>query len=156
VALAAAAGCGAGAFPPSGGPPGLRPQSSPWRTVGLADVAGVGRILVDANGFTLYLFVPDRRGAPTCHGFCMLEWPPLVVPAGGADPTPGPGVQGSLLATVPLATGGAQVTYNGWPLYRWVADAEPGQANGEAVSNFGGLWYAVDASGQAVKVRTSL
>lgn len=149
------ASCGRGAFPATQPAPHLRTQRDAWSEVSVAARREVGRVLVDADGYTLYLFVPDHRGRPTCRAECLVEWPPLTVPAGQPPPTAGPGTRPALLGTVALAGGSRQVTYNGWPLYLWIGDTAPGDVNGEAVTNFGGPWYAVNAAGGAVKVRTA-
>lgn len=41
-----------------------------------------------------------------------------------------------------------QVTYNGWPLYRYSQDAQPGDAIGQAV---GDVWFVVSSGGEAVR-----
>lgn len=157
LALALAlGGCDEGAYPAASSSTGITTLRPAWSEVRLVQRREVGAVLVDANGYTLYLFVPDHRGAPTCRDLCLTEWPPLTVPKGAAPPVAGPGVGRTLLGTVALADGIRQVTYNRWPLYLWVGDTAPGQVNGEAVTNFGGPWYAVDAAGDAVRVRTSL
>ena len=116
-------------------------------TVHTASVSGVGKVLVDAAGRTVYLFEPDHQGRPTCTGSCAAAWPPVVATG---SPVAGAGTRSSLLATVSGANG-LQVTYGHWPLYTFSGDSEPGQANGEGVSAFGGYWYAVGAAGTAVK-----
>ncbi|MGH9111573.1 MAG: COG4315 family predicted lipoprotein [Acidimicrobiales bacterium] len=111
-------------------------------TVATADT-DLGTILVDAEGNTLYLFMPDGQGASTCVDSCADSWPALAGPA-----TAGDGVDGALLATADRPDdGSAQVTYNGWPLYHFAGDAAPGDANGQGV---GDIWFVVDASGNAV------
>ena len=35
----------------------------------------MGEILVDADGKTLYLFVPDNKGDSTCYDACEASWP---------------------------------------------------------------------------------
>ncbi|MEK7253072.1 MAG: hypothetical protein AAB198_07485 [Actinomycetota bacterium] len=40
-----------------------------------------------------------------------------------------------------------QVTYNGWPLYRYSPDNEPVDANGQGA---GGNWWVVDADGEPI------
>ena len=38
-----------------------------------------GQIVVDAEGMTLYGFVPDEAtGEPTCYDDCATAWPPLL------------------------------------------------------------------------------
>jgi predicted lipoprotein with Yx(FWY)xxD motif len=46
--------------------------------------------------------------------------------------------------------GANQVTYNGWPLYRYVKDVGPQTATGQDVSEFGGEWYLVTPTGEEV------
>jgi hypothetical protein len=41
------------------------------------------------------------------------------------------------------------VTHSGLPLYRFSEDSAPGDANGEGITNFGGTWHVVSASGAA-------
>jgi predicted lipoprotein with Yx(FWY)xxD motif len=95
-------------------------------------------ILTDAKGMTLYHYTPDKGGKVTCTGGCAAAWPPLMLPAGITKAT-GTGLTGTL-ATVPGATGGMQVTYNGWPLYGWIKDKAPGDTTGQGV---GGNWFVV-------------
>lgn len=111
-------------------------------------VSGVGKVLVDAqSGRTLYLFLPDAQQASTCSADCLLAWPPLLADAGVPDV--GGELRDDLVGVVQDRQGRAQVTYNGWPLYRFVGDLEPGQANGQAVDLDGGLWFAVTPDGMA-------
>jgi predicted lipoprotein with Yx(FWY)xxD motif len=116
-----------------------------------AAVGGLGTVLVDGQGFTLYLFIPDDRSShSTCDDICAVAWPPLIVP-GGKTPIAGHGLKASLLGTTTRAGGVRQVTYDGWPLYLWANDGSPGQATGEGLNNLGGLWYAVNAKGSPVR-----
>src|SRR5256885_10833365 len=39
---------------------------------------GLGRIIVDGHGRTLYLFEKDRRGHSACSGACAVVWQPLL------------------------------------------------------------------------------
>jgi predicted lipoprotein with Yx(FWY)xxD motif len=111
-------------------------------TVATAE-SDLGTILVDGEGRTLYLFMPDAQGASTCTDSCLATWPALAGPA-----TAGSGVDQALLATVNRPDdGSAQVTYNGWPLYYFASDAAPGDTNGQGV---GDIWYVVDPSGNAI------
>jgi len=74
-------------------------------------------------------------------------WPALI----SSKPTAGPGVKSSLLGTVKLTNGQRQVTYAGHPLYGYVADDAPGDTDYIGVSQFGGAWDALTASGGIVK-----
>jgi predicted lipoprotein with Yx(FWY)xxD motif len=110
-------------------------------TVATADT-DLGTILVDGDGLTLYLFMPDAQGASMCLDSCAATWPPLAGPA-----TAGDGVDEALLSTADRPDGSAQVTYNSWPLYHFASDAAAGDTNGQGV---GDIWYVVDASGNAI------
>lgn len=106
-------------------------------------VAGKSQsILVDAKGLSLYHFTPDSQGKVTCVGPCAKAWPPLRLEAGTSQPSAGPGVTGKL-GTVPKPEGGAQVTYNGWPLYYYAMDKDSGDTYGQGV---GGKWSVVTPS----------
>jgi predicted lipoprotein with Yx(FWY)xxD motif len=118
---------------------------SPQYVVLARDVPGLGKIITDGKGFTLYMYAPDHRGLSQCSGFCAQQWPPLVLPHGVTRPRAGPGVRASLLGTVRRANGELQETYGGWPLYLWIGDESPGQATGQADDM--GLWYALSVSG---------
>jgi predicted lipoprotein with Yx(FWY)xxD motif len=117
-----------------------------------APVAGLGHVLVDGYGLTLYLFLPERHaGRSICTGYCASRWPPLTLPAGVATPVSGQGVRTALVGTTRRSDGTVQVTYDGWPLYHWIGDTEPGQHNGEGLRDSGGLWYALDGAGDLVR-----
>ena len=125
--------------------------TGPSYEVSTASVGGVGNVLVDGQGFTLYLFEPDHRSASTCYESCAQAWPPVVLPAGVPAPRAGAGVRADLLGTAPRQGGAEQVTYGGWPLYRWVGDTRAGVATGQARNNLGGCWYVLSVDGDAVK-----
>jgi predicted lipoprotein with Yx(FWY)xxD motif len=115
-------------------------------TVDLAS-SSLGKILVDAQGRTLYLFQADAGTTSACSGACATAWPPLVTTG---NPTVGSGVKQSLLATSKRADGAVQVTYSGHPLYLFKGDTASGQTNGQGSTGFGALWYAVSAAGNAI------
>jgi predicted lipoprotein with Yx(FWY)xxD motif len=117
-------------------------------------VPGLGTVLVDGQGFTLYVFAPDKEaGRSTCYGSCALAWPPLTLPTGVTTPVSGSGVNQSLLGTSKRTDGTVQVTYNHWPLYLWQGDSEPGQATGQALDQSGGLWFTLSPSGSEITVK---
>jgi predicted lipoprotein with Yx(FWY)xxD motif len=115
-------------------------------TVAARSLAGVGTVLVNSRGYTLYVFAPDKRRAVTCTGTCAGTWPPLKLPS-GSRLTAGAGVKTALLGTDRDPAGGRVVTYDGWPLYGYAGDVQPGQATGQAVSLNGGEWYVIHPSG---------
>lgn len=93
--------------------------------------------LVGPDGLTLYTFAHDDDGESTCYDACAEEWPPLIVEQ-GSQPAVGEGVPGQV-GTVAREDGSLQVTYNGWPLYYYHEDEQPGQANGQGEES---VWFA--------------
>ena len=83
----------------------------------------------------------------TCTGACAGTWPPVTLPTGAATGAE-QGVESSLLGSDPDPAGGRVLTYNGWPLYTYSGDVEPGQATGQAIDLNGGEWYVIRPSGQ--------
>jgi predicted lipoprotein with Yx(FWY)xxD motif len=110
-------------------------------TVSAKEVGGLGTVLVDSRGFTLYHLDGETDSKFQCEGGCLDAWPPLV--AKGA-PTAGEGADGEL-ATIDRPGVGKQVTYDGLPLYTFAGDSKPGEANGQGVSD---VWFAVTPSGE--------
>jgi predicted lipoprotein with Yx(FWY)xxD motif len=131
-------------------------KSSASKSGGKADVnlasSTLGKILVDRNGRTLYLFEADKNGKSTCSGACASTWPPLTA----SSPSGADGVAGGALATTMRADGTQQVTYHGHPLYYYAGDGKTsGSAKGENLNTFGGAWYVVDGGGKAVKAASA-
>ena len=114
-------------------------------TISLASVGDLGKVLVDPQGMTVYDFHKDKGGTPTCYGACAQAWPPVV---SAGEPQPGNGASASMLGTVERKDGTMQVTYAGHPLYTFIEDKKPGEANGNDVSAFGAQWYALMGNGQ--------
>ena len=112
----------------------------------------LGSVLVDTRGHTLYLFKKDKQGRSACYGACATYWPPLY---STTKPRAGKGVHASLLGVTKRANGKRQVTYAGHPLYRFIADKTAGQTGGEGLTDFGGAWDVVAASGRAVEPSAS-
>ena len=113
-------------------------------TVGVS-TTGVGKVLVDSQGHTLYLFEKDSGAKSACAGACADAWPPLR--ASGA-PTAAGGAKASLVATTKRSDGAPQVTYNGHPLYTFQGDQKPGDTAGQGVTAYGAEWYAVGPAGK--------
>ncbi|NLU68665.1 hypothetical protein [Streptomyces sp. HNM0574] len=124
---------------PSGSPAG-----GAAGTVGTRSAEGLGTILTDAQGRTLYLFEADEDGKPTCTGKCADAWPPLT--AEGKPKAAGKAKSG-LLGTVEREDGGKQVTYNDHPLYRYAEDGKPGETKGQDLDDYGAEWYVLNTSG---------
>jgi predicted lipoprotein with Yx(FWY)xxD motif len=116
-------------------------------TIGVANAASLGRILVDSQGRTVYLFVKDTRLASTCSGECAVEWPPVTAKG---KPKVGSGVTAREVGTTSRSDGKTQVTYNGHPLYLFEGDNEAGDTNGQGISAFGARWYVLSPAGNHV------
>lgn len=113
-------------------------------TIALADSA-LGKIVVDGEGKTLYMFTPDAGGTPTCYGDCATNWPALTATG---TPTAGTGLDAAKVTTVDRTDGGKQVKYGEFPLYYFAADKAVGDTNGQGV---GEKWYVVGADGVPIK-----
>ncbi|MEA2208533.1 MAG: hypothetical protein QOF54_1010 [Solirubrobacteraceae bacterium] len=107
----------------------------------------LGRILVDSQGRTLYLFKKDSGGKSACTGECAKFWPPLRA---SGKPTAGRGVTASKLGTIRRSDGKPQVTYKGHPLYTFVTDTKPGQTNGQGLTAFGASWFTLSPAGNQI------
>lgn len=113
--------------------------------VSLGNAQKLGMVLVDSNGMTLYDFHKDKGTTSSCYGACAEGWPPMLTEG---EPSVGNGASSSKLGTTERKDGTMQVTYAGHPLYTFVEDKKPGEANGNDVSAFGGQWYALKGSGE--------
>ncbi len=104
----------------------------------------LGQVVVDQQGFTLYLFEKDTGPTSTCVDACAKAWPAATVTG---TPAAGAGITGALTTTT-RADGSTQLVLAGHPLYRFAADTAPGDVGGQDV---GGVWYAVSSSGGSVE-----
>jgi predicted lipoprotein with Yx(FWY)xxD motif len=138
------AACGGGATAAPAAPP--KTATGQPATVEVAK-SSLGQILVDSQGRTLYLFQKDSGTTSACTGACATAWPPLRAPG---RPTAGNGLNANLLGTSPRSDGGAQVTYNGHPLYLFIKDQKPGDTNGQGVTAFGASWFALTPAGTQI------
>ena len=116
-------------------------QAQEAATAQVSQHAELGNILTDSDGGTLYLFTTDERNVSNCSGGCAQAWPPLIA---DGDPVAGEGVSADHLGTIARADGSSQVTYNGWPLYSFASDEQPGDANGQGS---GDVWFVVSSDG---------
>jgi predicted lipoprotein with Yx(FWY)xxD motif len=146
----AVAGCGGGNDTAgSSGPP--KTANGRAATVGVEN-SSLGKILDDTRGRTLYLFKKDSGTKSACAGACASAWPPLRA---SVKPAVGVGATASMLGTSPRSDGKPQVTYNGHPLYTYSGDQNPGDTNGQGLTNFGGGWFAVSPAGNQVSGNAS-
>jgi predicted lipoprotein with Yx(FWY)xxD motif len=157
LAAALLAGCGGGGSTPSttttsaAAPTTSTGSSTAAATavVSTRSLSGLGTVLVNGQGRTLYVFMPDKHVKVTCLGACAQLWPPTKLAAGQKASAAGE-VKATLLATDPDPEGGRVATYAGWPLYTYVPDTAPGQATGQDLETSGGKWYVIAPSGKLV------
>ena len=153
VAVLVLAGCAGAtaskaALPPT---PALAPPPGPT-SVAVRALPGLGPVLTTGAGFALYVFPPDDRRIVSCVDACAGSWPPLTL-APGSTPAPGPGVDEKLIGQIPNPAdpaGPHVLTYDGWPLYTYAADVDPGQATGQGLDLNGGPWYVIAPTGRVV------
>ena len=141
LAAVVLAGCGGSASHALPTTKGGHPAS-----IGVAGT-GLGNVLVDRQGHTLYLFGRDSGTTSACLGACAANWPPLRV---GRAPLVGSGAKRSDVGTTRRPDGESQLTYDGHPLYTFVNDRKPGETKGEGIKAFGGSWFAVSPTGAKV------
>jgi predicted lipoprotein with Yx(FWY)xxD motif len=141
-------------------------------TVSTADTSQFGKVLVIGSGAyqgcSIYLLTSDQlhkvNGSPyACSDGPNVKnkpcdtvlWPAVLT---DGAPVAGRGVDPRLLGTVTrtdLGLSGVssvqQVTYNGWPLYRFFRDTNPGDTVGanqnDPVTSPQGIWYLLDPRG---------
>lgn len=109
----------------------------------IGTAGGYEGVLLDGRGLALYAFTNDTDGASTCYDNCAENWPPVL-----ADGLQGEGIDVALVGTTQRRDGSNQVTYGGFPLYRFAAD-QAGMASGQGV---GERWFLVSATGELVPV----
>jgi predicted lipoprotein with Yx(FWY)xxD motif len=126
-------------------------------TVSAKSVSGLGTVLVNQKGQTLYMLTSEKGDKIACMASsgCLHAWPEVDLPSGTKAPTAGSGVKASLLGTVKGATGQTEVTYNGWPLYTFIGDTSAGSAKGQGLTNFGGTWYVLNTAGNPVTAKAT-
>jgi predicted lipoprotein with Yx(FWY)xxD motif len=151
IGLAACGSGGKDATPAASSPamttapaPTTPPTTAPSRpAVTVADTT-LGKLLVDANGRTLYAYTRDVDGTSTCTGPCAMAWPPATVTG---DAVLGTGTTATL-SIIDAPGGGTMLKAGKWPLYRFAGDTAPGDTNGQGS---GGVWFAVGADGKLIK-----
>ncbi|MFJ5217055.1 hypothetical protein ACIP98_20325 [Streptomyces sp. NPDC088354] len=118
--------------------------SAPQSAVGLrtVDNAQLGTLVTDNQGWVLYRFDQDKNVPPTstCAGPCATRWQP----AAAVSDTQVQGVDQNLVGSVKRPDGSLQLTLNGWPLYRFTGDKNPGDTRGQGLDR---VWFAADIQG---------
>jgi predicted lipoprotein with Yx(FWY)xxD motif len=153
VATLVLAACGSSSSTKASGTTSTTGAAPKGITIAAADVPGVGTVLVNGDGMTLYLLSSEAGGKLTCtdDNGCTKVWPDTELPAGVTSATAGSGVDSSKLGTVKGSSGSLYVTYAGWPLYTFSHDTGTGQAHGEGIVSFGGTWKTLTPAGTPVE-----
>lgn len=103
----------------------------------------LGSILVDPDGFTLYIFTADSEGESTCYDACADLWPPVP-----ADTPISSELDDSIFGAVTRDDGTEQLAVNGMPLYLYTPDENPGDTTGQG---FNDVWFVVDPDGNMME-----
>jgi predicted lipoprotein with Yx(FWY)xxD motif len=123
--------------------PAPAPQAVPPATVQVTE-SPLGQILADSAGLTVYGFMQDADGNPTCNDACADAWPPVII---DGEELPA-GLDGNVFSIVERADGSHQLKAGNWPLYRFAGDANPGETNGQGS---GDVWFVVAPDGKLIK-----
>ena len=102
----------------------------------------LGTVLVDPDGFTVYVFLNDTDGESTCYDSCAATWP--AVPG---DTAISSDLDSAMFGTSTRTDGTEQLTVNGQPLYRYSPDANPGDTGGQGI---GDVWFVVGSDGATI------
>jgi hypothetical protein len=115
------------------------------------NVAGLGMVVVDGQGKTVYLLTGSQKNVPCDDpSGCTKVWPDLPLPDGVSAAKAGAGLQQSLLGTMKLSDGETYPTYGGYLMYEFTGDSGPAQGHGQGIKSFGGTWYALSPAGTPV------
>lgn len=109
----------------------------------------LGLVAVDVDGFTLYMSVLDGNNPPksVCVSkTCLAAWKPVYVKKSGV--VAGAGVSQSKVGTVVRPDKDIQATLDGWPLYRYAKDTQPGDVLGEGLK---GTWHVLSPEGRRLR-----
>lgn len=113
-----------------------------------------GDYLTDGRMMALYMFTADEQGTDdsdpvtNCTEGCLEAWPPLTIEG---EPQVGPAAEPDMVGEFERSDGDTQITYNGWPLYYYAEDDEPGDTEGQDVEGGGGEWYLLNPQGEPIE-----
>jgi predicted lipoprotein with Yx(FWY)xxD motif len=150
--LAACGSSGGSAASPGSGGNGQHTAAGHSTVVAVRQVSGVGPVLVDQAGKTLYSPEQEAHGTIRCTSSCLSFWFPVTVPSAHSVPHV-TGLGGALGTIRRPDDGKTQLTYKGKPLYTFRLDQSAGQAHGNNFTDsFDGTsftWQAVGTGGGA-------
>jgi len=108
-----------------------------------------GKILIGADGRTLYGFTNDIDAKSTCYSTCAKAWPLVIV---DSQWTVGPGLDTGVFSTVLRDDGTEQLVAGKFPLYAYSGDAAPGDANGQGS---GDVWFVVGTDAKFITTKAT-
>jgi predicted lipoprotein with Yx(FWY)xxD motif len=138
--------------PGSGSSPTSGSTSDPSTSFSTMNVSGLGQVVVDGRGRTVYILTaPGKKNVSCTDGNgCTAIWPDLSLPDGVSAANAGSGITASLLGAKKESDGETYPTYNGYLMYEYASDSAPGQARGQGIKSFGGTWWVLSPSGQPI------
>jgi predicted lipoprotein with Yx(FWY)xxD motif len=139
--------------PAANAPAGAPSASTGTLRLNAINTGQLGTVVTDGGGLTLYRFDKDTASPSTsnCNGACATTWPPALVSGSGTVRLSG--VPSGLVGSVTRADGSEQITLNGWPLYRFAKDSQPGDTKGQGV---GGTWFAATPQGKKAAAQSTV
>lgn len=97
-------------------------------------IPGVGTVLVNRSGHTIYFNTEETSGKILCTSSCLEFWIPVTAPS-GVVPRATVKLPGTLSTIRRPGTSEAQVVYKGKPLYTFRLDTSAGQAKGNGFTD---------------------
>ena len=105
-------------------------------------------VLESANHHTYYVLSAEKGGKIHCKTTCEKLWFPFLVKNSVTKVSVGAGVDAKIGFIKRTATM-KQVTFNGYPIYKFSGDSGPNQVNGQGIAADGGTWYLVHAAARS-------
>ena len=119
---------------------------APTVTLKARTAGSLGKVLAAPSARTLYRLAPETSKSLLCTSSqCKSIWKPLLVSSKSTKVNLPTGISGAI-GFVKRGTK-YQVALSSHPLYTFVSDTRSGQASGEGIKSFGGVWHVL-------KVRT--
>ncbi|HEU4813348.1 MAG TPA: hypothetical protein VFS99_03880 [Xanthomonadaceae bacterium] len=116
-------------------------------TITVATADDGGTYLTDSAGNAVYMLEGDPEG-DACVGDCLETWPPVLVTDVQPSVDVGVDLDPALVGTMQRPDGTMQVTYNGFPLYRYAADTGANRIAGHGIDDQWGEWYLLTPTGE--------
>jgi predicted lipoprotein with Yx(FWY)xxD motif len=108
--------------------------------IGIRVDGDYGQVLTDQYGWTLYWYDQDQVGVSNCTGACLEEWRPLLWDPGLTNDEVLAQIDRGPLGFIVRPDGWIQVTWDGYPVYLYEGDAQPGEITGQGTD---GDWWVV-------------